>query len=315
MAERWIVRLLAAPALLALIATVASDAVTDRFAFAQSAWWVPRIPVLIGAALWFFAVGGYTRWRLRDARAAKRLSWLGAATAVFVLLHFLSMWGFPKTPREGAFRVVHWNASFIEDEFAHDAVRQLLELNADAIILTDAGAPVLSGGIEQFTSAGYMLARPGRFTVLSRVAIIEARSILAERSRFVSRVRLQTSLGELVIETLDLPSHPSIPRTLSMRSLSADLAAVRATLPDLMIGDFNITRGSHSLTLLAPDAVEAFAVAGSGWGGSFPRTKPLWSIDLALVREPWSPVRSHIIDFGFGRHRVQVIDLVRSAAQ
>ena len=136
MAERWIVRLLAAPALLALIATVASDAVTDRFAFAQSAWWVPRIPVLIGAALWFFAVGGYTRWRLRDARAAKRLSWLGAATAVFVLLHFLSMWGFPKTPREGAFRVVHWNASFIEDDFARDAIRQLLELNADDAVRT-----------------------------------------------------------------------------------------------------------------------------------------------------------------------------------
>ena len=311
MRESWRFRLAMTPALLAIACTVVSDITTDRWSFAQSIWWIPRLPLALAALVWMVGVTSYARWRVRDFSAAKRGVRWSACALLFVLFQLFFMYGIPSARPSGALRIVHWNASFIEEEFADDAVRQLIELDGDAIVLTDAGTPVLSHGLERFTAAGYTMARPGRFTLLSREPIIEASPILASRSRYVSSIRLATHLGPLSIEAIDLPSTPSIPRAILMRSLAADLASVRSTLPELFIGDFNITRGSFSLTLLADDAVEAFATAGTGWGGTFPRTKPFWSIDLALVRKPWIPLRSDIVDFGFGRHRVQVVDLAR----
>ncbi len=314
MAERWIARMLFAPALLVLVVVAASDLVTDRFAPAQSFWWMPRLPIDAGVVLWCLLASWYVRRRLHDGVAAKRLlCWAGAA-AILALVHFAAMWGIPSARPNEAIRLVHWNASYLAEELAANAVAQLLAFDADALILTDAGPSLMAHAHAPFRAAGYSIAAPGRFTVFSRVALIEARPLLADRGRSLARLQLSTPQGALVIDAVDLPSATTIPRAQAMRSFIADLASIRTTQPDLLIGDFNITRGSHSLSLLAPDAVEAFAEAGSGWGGSYPRDKPFWGIDLTLVRPPWKPVRSEIVDLGFGRHRVQVVDVKRDAS-
>ena len=53
---------------------------------------------------------------------------------------------------------------------------------------------------------------------------------------------------------------------------------------DLMIGDFNMTPRSAALAIVAGDNENAFGVAGSGWGGTWTRTRPLLRVDHALVR-------------------------------
>ena len=297
------------PAVLALAVLLFSDVVTDSWALLQGLWWVPRLLLALPALLWLIGLFLFARLLRRDKVESRRLLRWMALALLFVVVHLFRVWGFPAERRADSLRLVHWNACFISESEAVEAVNRILALDADVIILTDAGAPTLGVGVQRFGAAGYQIDSPGRFTVLSRLPVVEARPLIASRSRFVSRVQLLTPKGDLSIEAVDLPSMPSLPRAITVRSLVADLAQVRSSLPDVLVGDFNITRGSASLSALAPDAHEAFATAGTGWGGSFPRAWPLWPIDLTLVRSPWQAVRSQIVDFGFGRHRVQIVDL------
>ena len=78
---------------------------------------------------------------------------------------------------------------------------------------------------------------------------------------------------------------------------------------------YKLARGPRSLARdfidRAPDATEAFADAGTGWGGTYPRAWPYWAIDQTLVHAPWKALRAQIVDPGRSRHRAQLVDLVR----
>lgn len=132
---------------------------------------------------------------------------------------------------------------------------------------------------------------------------------MAAKRGSASRVRVETPFGPLSIRAIDLPSDPMISRVGNARELAANIANVDASRPDLLIGDFNITGGSASLRAFGEGYVDAFAEAGSGWGGTYPSDVPMWRIDLALVRAPWRPVRAEVLDLEGKRHRAQWIDL------
>jgi hypothetical protein len=83
-----------------------------------------------------------------------------------------------------------------------------------------------------------------------------------------------------------------------------DTHAERFPDPDLILGDFNTTRGSFSLSLIAGDATHAFDLAGAGLDGTFPRDMPLVSIDHLFVA-PWLDAASfEIIRPDAGTHRM-----------
>lgn len=79
--------------------------------------------------------------------------------------------------------------------------------------------------------------------------------------------------------------------------------------PDLIVGDFNTTRGSRSLGAITGGLADVFASAGRGPVGSFPRELPLWHIDLAFHGPRVRPLNYTLHDPGEGRHWVQTIDL------
>jgi len=287
---------------------------TDRLHAMQWAWWIPR-PIFPSAALvWLLVVEAVAlaaridRRDLRGNRAALLVAALASSHA------FLGIWR-PSSPRPAdAVRVVHWNASFIERaDYAPIAVGVLLGLDADLVVVTDPGLLWTGDGVERFAAAGYEIRLAGRFGVASRIGFTEARPVLAQGRMLASRIEVETRFGPLAIEAIDLPSDPWRARMQTMRTFAEALSAQRDTYPDLVIGDFNITRGSASLAALGdPRGAryrEAFAAAGSGWGGTYPRTRPWWPIDLALVGGRWTPARSEIVDPGEKRHRLQVVDL------
>lgn len=79
--------------------------------------------------------------------------------------------------------------------------------------------------------------------------------------------------------------------------------------PDLIVGDFNIPRGSASLAFLTQGTRSAFDQAGWGWSVSWPRVRPLVHIDQAFVSAALRAIRYKIVDPTFGYHRMQVVDL------
>jgi hypothetical protein len=78
--------------------------------------------------------------------------------------------------------------------------------------------------------------------------------------------------------------------------------------PDLIVGDFNTTRGARSLEAMTLGLPNAFDAAGGGPTGSFPRELPLWHIDLAFFGPGVRPLAYRLRDAGEGRHWSQTID-------
>ena len=315
---RW----LKLPALAALAVALYSELATDRVAATQILWWIPRPMLTIPALAWLLALVVLTAWvarrseRLRDAARVetRRLWWWSAAALAFAAALALRDWRparAAEAARGDALRVVHWNAACLALGASAGALESLLATDADVLIVTDQCWMLSKGGAGLVQSRGYAIAQAGKFTAFSRVPVREARPLFASRGRSIGRFAFAAPTGELVVDAVDLPSETTLPRAQMMRTLVAELSPVEASKPDLYIGDFNITRGSASLATLASEHRDAFLVAGSGWGGSYPRTAPFWAIDLALVRAPWTASRYEIIDLGVGRHRAQWVELVR----
>jgi len=145
----------------------------------------------------------------------------------------------------------------------------------------------------------------------------------------------EASMGgrPLVVWALDLPSDPTKSRAEVMRAAARAVQDWRGPAyepdgigrwiapgagggapagfpaPDLVIGDFNAPRGSRSVRALVGDMDDAFARAGRGAAGTWPRSLPLWHIDQAFVARGVEATRYRLPDPGVGEHRVQVIDV------
>lgn len=317
-AARW-------PALAVLAVLVVSQVLTDRVGWIQVLWWLPRILLAGLAVSWLLLVldmkrvlggraslpGELASNRDEQRRTAK---WLVVAIVIGVACTW-NDWGLPKARDPAAFRFAFWNACWMRRESAPLAVDTILSWNADAILLTDPGSTFAEGGAERLAEAGYSIARPGSFAIVSKAPIAEARPVHDARGQKLARIRLETKFGPLVIDAVDLPSETTLHRSLVVRNFAAAIEDVRGGMPDLMAGDFNITRGSGSLDPLVGDATEAFAEAGEGWGGTYPRDRPLFAIDQAFVRAPWRTVWCRIADPGLTRHRAVLVDLVRDSVR
>jgi endonuclease/exonuclease/phosphatase family metal-dependent hydrolase len=61
---------------------------------------------------------------------------------------------------------------------------------------------------------------------------------------------------------------------------------------DIVVGDFNIPRGSASLSLMLPGMTHAFEQGGAGYVATYPRWRPWLHIDHAFVG-PWLRARRY----------------------
>jgi hypothetical protein len=80
---------------------------------------------------------------------------------------------------------------------------------------------------------------------------------------------------------------------------------------DVIVGDFNTPRASHSLRTLVGDRVNAYDAAGRGYAATFPRDTPIAQIDLMFVSRDWRTLSYHVVDPGDGWHRAQVGEIVK----
>lgn len=130
----------------------------------------------------------------------------------------------------------------------------------------------------------------------------------------------QTLGRPMVVWYLDLPSDPIDHKREMARRIAARLAAIRETdaagntgesigEPDLIIGDFNLPRGSGSVALFAPGLTNAYDQAGRGVSASWPRAWPTLQIDQALVGPGLRATGHRLQDMGATDHLALVLEL------
>ena len=145
---------------------------------------------------------------------------------------------------------------------------------------------------------------------------------------------VQTDAGPLTVWAIDLPSDPRAAKYPLAQRAGRAIAAWEGAIrifeeggqrfersespgfppPDVVVGDFNIPRGSASLRGFfreagAPPMRNAFDAAGVGWQRTWPREWPVWAIDQCFVREGLG-VRVHsTFDPGVGGHRALAVEI------
>ncbi len=278
---------------------------SDRFVPSQFAKWVPPamlLPIVASAA-----IVAASRRRRRTALA------FGLVAAAMVTIHLRQRWS-PFAPCRDGVRIVHWNAASPRVEESAPARASLASLEADLLLVSNDWG--LFGRLhgDRWPETGQRVHRAGPFAIASRLPLLEVRLAVASKQRFVAVVRLDATaeIGRpLVVWLVDLPSDPRRPRMAEARALRTLLDGLRLPPPDLVAGDFNMDAGSVALQALLPGLRDAFAEAGRGYAGSYPRELPLWQPDQMAVAPTLRICSYRLVDLGWGRHRAQELMLPR----
>lgn len=298
---------------------LAGQVLTDRFAFSQWLHWIAS-PIALGLAVVLFACLRIAWPRRRPAtgvahgdaasapprRAVRRLamllSWailLGTTGRLAFIEHRLFASG-PAEP-EGLM-VMHWTIGQSSRTPYADIADQVVGRNPHLAILTDAPWIGVESAITQWMAEaehGRALRFTARFHIFTRLPIREARMIIVTEDVLLVRLVLQVpemSDGQLEIAIIDLPSDPWRPRREIADEAIDLIRGVEVGDLDLVIGDFNMHRGSHSMrrivdALMPVDAAgaeparHAFTEGGVGYAATWSQQYPLWHIDHIWMAE------------------------------
>ncbi|MBK7403745.1 MAG: hypothetical protein IPJ41_03690 [Phycisphaerales bacterium] len=248
-------------------------------------------------------------------------------------------------------RVVFWNQAGVE---AGDISSTFLPLGPTLFVLANRHSDTRTRDIAQaFIDTGEAHAAVGwPFDLFSRGPIrrwgsmslgLEGRSrrgdgSMREDSGWAAWFEVETAAGPLTVWAIDMPSDPSLPKYALARAAGEAISVWRGSArvvvengqqsedavgfpkPDVIVGDFNIPRGSASLAefLRASGAGamrSAFDESGWGWARSWPRATPLLAIDQCFVGSRVRAVEYRAMDPGVGGHRAIVVDVEGNEAE
>ncbi len=250
----------------------------------------------------------------------------------------------------GSLRVVFWNQAGRD---LGDIAPHLMPQEPDVLVLANSHSGTPSGALAEALGAGgpVDVAQGWPFDCFSRLPVrrwgsvslgLDGRSrggegSTREDSGWAAFYEVETERGPLTIWAIDLPSDPSLARLPLAREAGSAVRGWRGVArvrgpdggrrserseragfpePDIVVGDFNIPRGSASMREFfraagAPGLRNAFDEAGWGWERTWPRRGPVWAIDHCFVGGRVRAVSFGAIDPGVGGHRAVVVDLVR----
>ncbi len=302
-----IVRRLALGACLAVLASwAAGRLLSDRFAWSQWLLWIPTPAALTAAAL-----GTLAAW-LRGGARRSAAAWLGCAIVVtlyFAVVEHRFLRSRP-APAPGL-RLVHGNVLPVGRLARESFAETLVELDADLTVLS---SPLSSDRLRELADRlGFPehIVTLWPFMAICKVPLLEARQLVANADVRIAMLRVQpeSMSRPLTVYLIDLPSSPGVSRIHVARTARRLLDRTGAPPPDVVVGDFNMTRGGAALHELFPELQHAYDQAGRGYGATYPRAFPLYHIDHALLGPTVRATRYDLVDPGTGRHRIQVVDL------
>lgn len=313
---------------------VAGAAWTDQWRWSQWVWWVPSV-AWIGAGL-IGVIGSALLGRA--ARAGRRggVLFSVAAGLVVVMVGYtvLADWHMlrallPARSAAGDVGVVFWNPSWNNGRRGLAALG-VIESNLSPITIIANPPPILSGNEFRERAAPHGVYVVGRFVVVTEFEVLRSGSMWLgmegrvphpDRDRdpdakwaidpgAAAFVELDTTaeLGRpIVVWMIDLPSDVALDRMgVAARARQGIESWNGEGFPaaDLIVGDFNIPRGSASLRRIVGDAVHAYDQAGHGYPATWPRALPLLHIDHAFCVGEMRATSYGTVDPGVRDHRL-----------
>ncbi len=303
---------LVALAMLVLIAWLTGRIVSDRYGWSQWLLWIPTPGAILAALLGLL---GALRPADKPHRRRHRLLVWGITALALVAYFTLQehrIFRRPPSLTTGV-RIAYWNPNSAANRDSAEARNTIfIDLDADLTILANAGGP------KQYDSLADTLGPEGRafrarpFLFFTRLPLLEYQTLISNGGIEVVHLRLDATatLGRAIsIYAVDLPSDLRSPRLKTARRLRKLLNSVAAGPPDIVIGDFNMTRGGAALRAAFPDLEHAYDQAGHGYGATYPRAFRLYHIDHVLLAESLQAVNYQLVNPEIGRHVIQVAQL------
>lgn len=278
----------------------------DRWTWSQWLWWIPAPVALAAALLWLASaralVGGASRRHLvLAACAALVLSCVGTIRSVGVI---------DRAHGASSLHLLCWNARW-PGEQASACAEALVPWSGRVMVISNPGRMAEHSSV--WMRPGESLAAAGTFLLTGPVTVLEARPVVQGDDGFATLFRFQSAAtGDTSVLAVDLPSNPFRARHAALARFAAQVrAAVDLRMIDLVVGDFNCTRGSASVRDAFLGFEDAWTLAGQGWGASWPRDLPMLHIDLALASARVRVERCELHDPGVGHHRVNALSCSR----
>lgn len=287
-----------------VLAWLVGRVLSDRYLFSQWLLWIPTpamLPAVLLGLIGSLAPGRKPRLKRRRLRVWALLA-LCIACYFGLIEHKLLK---PAPPAEGDLTISHWNMTAWNTD---DDRLQVLDWLSDLTILVDAWGLQRNTELMDTLPEDFRIIRVRRLTILTRLEVIETRPLIARDLTNVILLRLNCteSLGrELVVYVVDLPSDPKMSRMAIAADLRKLLSEVDAPRPDVVVGDFNMTRNGVAFQSIFPELHHAFVDGGHGYAASFHRLCPLYHIDHILLDDALRAGRYDLIDHDLGRHRLQ----------
>lgn len=267
---------------------------TDRYEWSQWLWWMPR------SALAALALPGAVIGAMRRGRA---IVWAFVGLIPLATLLIRDVGWRRWDPAVRGLHIIHWNASWPGSTAGAVPAELLLERDADIVVVSSAYKLLADGRSDVWRAHGYELLNTGTFLVASRWPLVEVRNVTGNEGRIVGLIRIDIDGDRFTICAVDLPSDARLSRMGIAEALADETHLPSPSEADCVVGDFNITRGSASLTRMFPGFRNAFDCAGVGFGATWPRRLPLLQLDQMLVSDRLEPLQYRIFDLGSRVHR------------
>lgn len=306
--RRFAAAILWSLAMMTVVAWALGCALNDRWGWSQWLWWIPA-PVALAASLLALGAGAFARaGRGRTVRLA--LAAAAIAASIGAISHSVGLASRASTPT--ALHMLFWNARW-PGEAAPRSAQALARWSGRVMVIANPGR--LRPESAAWMQPGDAAAEAGTFLVTGPVRFLEARPVVQGDDGFAAFFKfVAPGVGETTMLAVDLPSDPARPRAASLARFAAQLrSAVDVGRVDLVLGDFNCTRGSASVAAAFPGFADAWDTAGMGWGASFPREWPLLHIDLVLAGARIAVERAEVHDPGVGFHRLTAVSIRRAS--
>ena len=302
----------------AILTWLVGHVVSDRYAWSQWLLWIPTPAALLAACLGLLCAARPAR--RRRVRRSRRLIWLNITIILacyFALFehHLLSL----RSTDPDGLKLVHWNLGKAREEPEGPFAGRIVALDGDVTILTNAVRVPYTEKVRDWLGEERRPLHIGPFVILTRLEMLQWRWLAVQEGIVIVLLELDATemIGRpITLYLVDLPSNPRLGRAAIARKVRSFLAETEADTPppDVVVGDFNITRGSAALSMAMPGLRHAFDDAGHGYGASFHQSLPLYHIDHVLLAPTVRCTRYDLIDPGLGRHRAQAAWLVETAS-
>lgn len=295
-----------AGAALVWLAWCAGCVLNDQWGWSQWLWWIPAPVAAAAAIVWVAGAQGLARGAQRNR--ARILGCVALVIAALGTSRSLSLVSRADPP--DSLHLVCWNARW-PGERAQASAQALVPWAGRVMIISNPGRIAEHASI--WMRDGEQLAEAGTFLLTGPVKVLEARPVVQGDDGFAALFRFEASdTGQTSLLAIDLPSDPFRPRHAVLARFAAQVrASVDLRSVDMIVGDFNGTRGSVSIHDAFPGFRDAWSTAGQGWGASWPRETPILHIDLALVSDRMRIDRCELVDPGVGHHRLNTLSCSR----